>query len=426
MVGFNLVDTYFVGQLGTNELAAMGFTFPIVSVIFSIAVGIGIGVSAVVSKAIGEGDQTQVKRLTTDSLVLSLLVVAFFLALGFLTMEPIFRLLGATDELLPLVRTYMTIWYSGMIFVVIPMSGNAAIRATGDTQTPSMVMIAAFLLNLILDPIFIFGWGPIPRMELAGAAYATVFSRFLTTAIALWVLHFREGMISFEYPKLSEIWQSWRQVLFIGMPAAGANIILPIGVAIITRMVAQFGAAAVAAFAVAQRVDGLVLAVLMALATVLAPVIGQNLGAGKQDRVRESIRLSSMFALAWGVGMAVILALAARPIATIFNPDPAVIETVTLYLWIAPIGYGFYGIIRLSNAALNVLNRPLLASGLMLTQMFVFLIPLTFLGSALFGIGGVFGATPIAYILAGGLCYWSVQRVLGQLAPKQSPILSPA
>ena len=204
MVAFNLVDTFFVGRLGTLELAAMSFTFPVVLVVSSIARGLGVGTTAVISRAIGEGDRHKVQRLTTDALLLSLLVVIGFVAVGLMTIEPLFRLLGAGEEVLPLIRRYMFIWYFGMPFVVIPMVGNSAIRATGDTKTPSMVMVAAMLLNLILDPLLIFEPGPFPRLELAGAALATASARAFAMVVSLYVLIEREGMITFSPTHLQE------------------------------------------------------------------------------------------------------------------------------------------------------------------------------------------------------------------------------
>ncbi|MEE8441062.1 MAG: MATE family efflux transporter, partial [Spirochaetia bacterium] len=132
MVLYNLVDTLFVGRLGKDQLAALSFTFPVVLVISSLALGVGMGASAAISRAIGAGDGDRVRRLTTDSLVLAVLIVGTFATAGILTIDPLFRLLGADERILPYISKYMTIWYPGMVFVVVPMVGNNAIRATGD------------------------------------------------------------------------------------------------------------------------------------------------------------------------------------------------------------------------------------------------------------------------------------------------------
>ncbi|MCK4694684.1 MAG: MATE family efflux transporter, partial [Candidatus Cloacimonetes bacterium] len=390
MVAFNLVDTFYVGKLGTNELAALSFTFPVILVVVSIALGLGMGTSAVISRAIGEGDHYKVQRLTTDGLLLALLVVLCFVILGFLTIEPLFKMLGATPVILPLIKKYMSIWYAGMPFVVVPMVGNNAIRATGDTKTPSAIMMVAVTVNFIMDPLLIFGIGPFPKLGIAGAAISTVIARFITFSVALWVLAIRDKMISFVLPKFNKILQSWKSILFIGVPIAGARIITPLSIGVITSIIARYGPKEVAGFGVASRIEFFALAVIRALSSVFGPFVGQNIGAKKYNRVEKGIKLSKRFAIFWGAIMFIIFVLASRPIAGIFNKDPDVISTIILYLSIVPIGYGLQGILLICNTSLNVLRKPLQAAGLIITQMFILYIPLAYLGSYLFGIKGIF------------------------------------
>jgi putative MATE family efflux protein len=185
MVMFNLVDTFFIGQLGTTYLAAMSFTFPVVMIYSHIGLGLGVGASAVISRAIGNGDHENVQRLTTGALILGFSIAAIMIILGLTTIDPVFRALGAKGEILGYIKDYMFIWYIGVPFVVIPMMGNNAMRAAGNTAIPSIVMIVGMVVNGILDPILIFGLGPFPRMELKGAAIATVFARLTTFAVSL-------------------------------------------------------------------------------------------------------------------------------------------------------------------------------------------------------------------------------------------------
>ncbi len=414
MVAFHLTDTFFVAQLGTNALAAMSFTFPVVFVIHSISMGLGVGVSAVVSRVIGSGDHDQVRRLTTDSLVLAMLVVGFFVATGLLTIDPLFRLLGATDEIVPLIKSYMKIWYTGVLFVVIPMVGNSAIRATGDTKTPSLIMVAAVTVNVILDPLLIFGIGPFPRMELAGAALATVFARATALLVSLWVLGRRERMLTLVLLPIRNLIRSWRSVLYIGLPTAGTNMIVPVALGIITRMVAEYGPQPVAALGVATRIDPFALAVIFALSASLGPFVGQNLGAGRYDRIKLAVWYSHRFAVGWGLLMLAVLALSARPIASLFSDTPAVVDTTVHYLRLVPIGYGLQGVLLLSNMTLNILKKPLHAASLNLTQMFVLYIPLAFIGSRLMGVPGIFGAAAVANIVAGTVAFFWLRRVLAR------------
>jgi putative MATE family efflux protein len=415
MIAFNLVDTFFVGKIGTNELAALSFTFPIVMTIVSIALGLGIGASAVISGAIGKGDHHKVQRLTTDSLILAFVVVTAFVTAGLLTIDTLFSALGAKPEMIPLIKQYMTIWYIGMPFVVVPMVGNNAIRATGDTKTPSMIMLVAVTVNFIMDPLLIFGIGPFPKLGLQGAAIATVMARAITFTVAFYILSVREKMISFALPKFKEVLQSWKAVLHIGIPEAGSRIIVPISIGIITRILSGFGAAAVAGFGVASRIEFFSLSVVYALCSAFGPFTGQNLGAGKFHRVKEGVKVAEKIALFWGLFIFLLLVSFSAPIATIFNKDPEVIIVIRMYLLIVPISFIFQGFVLITRTALNIMRRPFIAVGLIVTQMLILYIPLAFLGAKLFEVKGVFSATVTAYIVAGTLSLYVLNRVLKKM-----------
>ena len=420
MVTFNLVDTYFVGRLGTRELAAISFTFPVVLVINSLALGLGIGASAVISRAIGAGNHHQVKRLTTDSLILSLFIVAFFVTIGLLTIRPLFRLLGAESHLLPYIKKYMTIWYLGVIFVIIPMVGNNAIRASGDAKTPGLIMMISACINMILDPILIFGIGPFRRLEIAGAALATVFARAMSMMISLFVLYFRKKMITFNLDSLKTSIDSWKKILYISLPIAGTRIILPLGIGIITRLVSTYGSESVAGFGVSSRIDFFAMAVIAALASVLGPFVGQNLGAGRHDRVKTAIHYSKQFSIGWGFILAVIFALFSKQIASVFTNNAQVSSTISMYLRIVPIGYSFQGLIILSASALNVLKKPFHAAALYITQMFVLYIPIAILGSKWLELKGIFGALPISFLLAGVGSNFILKKILADSCNNQA------
>lgn len=415
MVAFNLADTFFVGRIGTNELAALSFTFPVVMTIANIALGLGVGASAVISRAIGKGDFHKVQRLTTDSLILAFIVVLILAFLGLLTIDKLFVALGASDTLLPLIKQYMKIWYLGMPFVVIPMVGNNAIRATGDTKTPSIIMLVAVTMNFILDPMLIFGIGPFPRLGLQGAAIATVFARMTTFTVAFLVLAFREKMIAFKIPTLREMVESWKAVLHIGLPEASSRIIIPISFGVITRILADFGPKAVAGFGVATRVEFFALSVIFALCSVFGPFVGQNIGAGKIDRVDEGLKVSARISLIWGFLIFLILFSFSKPIAMLFNKDPKVVEYIRLYLIIVSISFSFQGIVLLSRTALNVLKKPFYAVSLIIIQMFILYIPLSLLGAKLFEVKGVFAAAAISYFSAGTIGYLILNKIIKKM-----------
>ena len=408
VIAFNLVDTYFVGQLGTKELAAMSFTFPVVMTLGSLAMGLGVGASSVIARAIGEGDRSRVQRFTTNSLTLGLVVVAIFISLGLLTINPLFTALGAGTDVLPLIREYMQIWYIGMIFLVVPMIGNSAIRASGNTVTPSIIMTVAAGVNIALDPILILGLAGFPRLELQGAALATVIARAISLVAALLVLHFKERMLYLKPPSLQETLWCWKDILYVGLPAACSSMINPISIGVITSLLATFGAASVAAFGVASRIESFVLIALVALSASIGPFVGQNWGAKKYTRVRKALQLSFIFCIAWGGLIALTLVPSAPWLASLFNDNPDVIEIAARYLWMVPISYGTAGIILVTNSAFNSLGKPIPSIVMTVMRMFVLYIPLAYLGGQIYGVNGIFAAASIANLVVGiGAYIWN-------------------
>ncbi|HET8706687.1 MAG TPA: MATE family efflux transporter, partial [Pseudomonadales bacterium] len=210
ILSFNLVDTYFVGLLGTIPLAAISFTLPVAFTVMNLAMGLGIGTSASLARLIGSGRIEEARRFTTHALLLSVVLVVALAICGILTIDSLFKALGAEAHLLPIIRDFMTIWYAGVGFLVIPMVGNAAIRATGDTRTPSKIMAVAGVMNGIFDPILIFGWGPFPELGVKGAAIATVIAWMFSCAASIWILYYREKLLDLSFPKMGELIESWK------------------------------------------------------------------------------------------------------------------------------------------------------------------------------------------------------------------------
>ena len=415
MMAFNVIDTYFVGQLGTVPLAAMTLTCPVVMVIGMFALGIGVGAMAVISKGIGAGDEKGIRRCTTDALSLSVVCVVVMCALGLVSMDPLFRMLGATDAMLPLVREYMVIWYPGMLVYVVPMIGNNIIRATGDTTTPSVVMVLGVLLNTALDPLLIFGWGPVPAFGVAGAAIATVSARAFTLVVALWVLVKRERLLTELWPGLGVLLESWKRILTIGFPVAISNSIIPVAMGVITRIVVQFGETAVAGFGVATRIEGLGLSLVFAVSTGISPFVGQNFGAGHFSRIRTALAISHRFSILWGGLLFAAFLLFCRGFATAFDPDPDTVLSASSYLWIVSVSLGLRSIHSIVWTALNVLSRPYDALVLEGLLAFGLWIPLALLGGHYGGITGVYMGLSLANIIGGVMAYFWMGYVTRRL-----------
>jgi putative MATE family efflux protein len=409
---FNVVDTLYVGRLGATELAAMSFTFPVVYMLMHVAVGLGVGVTSVIARAIGKGDHDRVRHITSDGLILANTVVIVLAVAGWLTIDPLFRVMGADEELVELIRIYMKWLYGGVGFLVIPIVGNSAIRATGDMKTPAIIMTVAGLVNIVLDPLLIFGIGPFPRLELEGAAIATVISWTVTFFAALWFLGGKLRMIDMSIPRPKSTWLSWKAILYVGVPAAATQVLLPVAVAIVTRIVSAFGPEAVAAFGVGTRIESLAMIGVFSLSAAMAPFIGQNYGARNCDRLRGAIRFGARASLVFGALAYVVLALLAQPLASLFNDQKDVISIIVYYLRIMPLGYAFYGFALLVVSTFNALNRPISSVLLNILRLFAFGIPLAYLGSRLHGVSGIFVGLAVSNVLVGFVAYATAKRFL--------------
>ena len=418
MMGQAFIDAYFLGKVGDRALAAHAFSFPVLMIVTSVAIGMGAGTSSVVARAIGARDMRRARRLATDSLLLSFLITAAFCVVGVLTINPLFRLLGAPADMIPMIRSFMLILYSGVPFVVVGMVGMASMRATGDTRLPSTLMMLGAILNVILDPIFIFGLGSIPAMGLNGAAVAALIARGLIFVGAIYLLRGRLNMVSFNKPDPGELRKSWRDILHVGIPAAGTHAIVPIATAIITAMIAGYGPEAVAGFGVASRIESLVLVMFYALSAVIGPFVGQNLSVGNQARIFESMRLSMLFCVGAGLLVAGLLAISSNALPSLFSNNESVVGVASLFLLIAPIGYAGYGMVMTINAAFNGMGKPMPGVVVSLMRTILLYVPLALVGRYYYGIAGIFAAYAAANVITGFVAYAWVKKTVRSLCKR--------
>ncbi|MDJ0926369.1 MAG: MATE family efflux transporter [Gammaproteobacteria bacterium] len=405
LISYNLADTFFIGQLGTLELAAISFTFPIGFIVGSITMGFGIGTSSVASRLFGAEKRDEAARVTLHAILLGFLTGIVVLTIGVLTIDPVFRLLGADDTTLPIIQRYMRIYYFGGIFLVVPMMTNSVLRAAGDATTPAKIMSIAAVLNIVLDPILIFGLFGVPALGVEGAAIATVLANIGTMIASISIVYFREKLISFQGFDLHLIVDSWRRILHVGIPSMTSSLIAPMTTAFITYQVAQFGQEAVAGFGVASRMEGLSLLALMALSAATTPFVGQNYGARHFDRVQDGVNWCYRFSVFYGLTVAAILAVSATWIATAFTDNENAIATATMHMRIVPISYAVLGAAMVVNGAFNAIGKPMPAMWVSLTRTALVYAPLAFLFARLFGLVGVFAAACTANFIAGTLGY---------------------
>lgn len=405
VVSVTLIDTYYISRLGTNELAAISFAFTISFSVFSLILGLGVGMSSVISRTIGSGNMRAVRRIVLHSLITGFLFSVVLTAVG-LTFQPLlFRLMGAEEELLPLILDYMNIWFIGIVFVTLPIIGNAAMRGNGDSMTPSLIMILVAVLNLVLDPILIFGYFGVPALGIQGAALASVISYATSMVVGLVILARYKKLLGHAPPDWHLFFDSAKKLLHVGLPAGLANMVQPLSQAVIVALLAYISTQAVAGFGVAVRVQSFVLIPLMALASGMAPIVGQNWGARLFGRVNQTLRTALQINILWCVFIAIILAVFARPIAGLFSAEPDVIEVTVLYFYLVPLTFIGAQTVTLWGAAFNASGYPRRAFLNLNSKILVFYVPGGLIGAVLYDVPGAFAGIAIANILAGTILH---------------------
>ncbi len=412
LMTFGLVDTFFIGMLGTQELAAISFTFPVTFTVISLNIGLGIGTSAVIAKLLGAKQHSQAKETATGALMLTMVLAIVFAVFGVVTLEPIFRLMGADENQLSLITQYMLVWYGAGVFLAMPMVGNSVLRAYGDTKTPSYVMAFGGLINVVLDPILIFGWGPVPAFGIQGAAIATLVAWAVGLFYILYVLAVKRKLIEPRLLNWQELKRSTGGILKIGLPAAGANMLTPISAGIVTAFVAGYGPQAVAAWGVGGRLESIASIVVLSLSMSLPPFISQNFGANNIDRVKQAYSLCVKFVIVWQLIIFGILVLLSDVIANIFSNEPEVISIIVLFLVVVPLGYGTQGVTILTNSSFNAMHMPMSALSLNAMRLFVFFVPFSLLGSHWFELPGLFWAGVVANLAVGCIAFIWCKTIL--------------
>ena len=397
----SIVDTFYVGQLGETELAALSFAFPITTIIIGLALGLSIGASSVVSRAVGEGDNSRAKTVSLHDLILAVLVSCVIGLVGALVTRPLFELIGASGETLDDITQYMRIWFIAVPFLMIGMMCDFIVRATGNSLWPSLIMSTGALFNIGITGLLVFGiWG-LPEFGIIGAALGTLIAKVFTAGAGIWLVTWKAKMVHWQWPKLSELWPCWIATFKVGGPAALGNMVHPFTLTLITAMLAGFSENTVAAYGVATQVQMIGFIPLLALSAAVSPIAGQNWGAGRVDRVITCLRQSYWLCLIWCVLISVALWIYGGDFATLFNDDNDIPAEAQRYLRIVPMSLFGYGMVICAAAAFNGIDHANRALGFNIVRSLLLFLPLSWVGSMMADSTGVYAGIAAGNILSG-------------------------
>ncbi len=420
VIAVQLADTYFIALMGdTDILAGISLTFPVTMIISHIVFGINIALSSVVSRLLGAQEKSKARIIVLHGIILAFLTSTIIAIGTFLALEPLFLMLGADETTLPVIKAYMPIWLIASAILSVPVNGNSAIRAAGNSVTPAIVMTSAALVNFILDPILIFGLLGFPALGVKGAAIATLISYIVCLILALYFLIFREKLVAIDGLHLDTFKNSLKRLSIIAIPAGIANIIGPGTNAVVMAVLAKYGNEAVAAMGIVSRIEAFALLIVIALATGMAPIVGQNWGAEKFNRVQRTINLAIIFNLIWSLFVAIILGTAALSIASLFSDDAAVIYYAKLFFWIVPISYAFGNLVFGWASAFNAMGLPKQAFIMIFVKSIVITVPAVLVGAQLGGVIGVYIGLTVSNFVSGILFHYSSRKRFKNISEKR-------
>jgi len=356
LIALFLVDAlnlFYIALLGQRELAAaIGFAGTVQFFMISLAIGLSIAATAVVSRAVGAGDTARARRLGSSSLTLQVALIGVVAALVWLGRGWALDLLGAEGETRAIAARFLAITLPSLPFVAVAMVSGGLLRAVGDARRAMFITLSSGAIAAVLDPILIFalGWG------IDGAAIALVLTRILMAVIGLHLALRVRGLCA--HFDLRAALDDARPILAIGLPAIATQLSTPFGNAFLTGVVAAHGDAAVAGWAVVGRLTPLAFGVIFALSGAVGPILGQNRGAGRFDRIRRAYRDALVFAGAWVLAAWALMWLATDLILRGFNLTGEGAEVLATFTLVGTGAFLFTGALFVSNAAFNNLGRP--------------------------------------------------------------------
>ncbi len=409
LMSFQLADSVFIGMLGTAPLAAMGFTMPVNQLMIGIQIGTGIAATALISRSIGAGNTDYARRLSSLVLMTGSGLMGVLALVVFFLKQPILQALGASAELFPHTDSYWLPWLISSWSHAFLYFGNSLCRAHGNTRLPGLVMVATSLLNIVLDPLFIFilGWG------LPGAALATTVSCAIGSAI-IFSRVFRHRWLAFDLSQL-EIRPALASVATISLPAMLSQLMPGMAALLATRIVASFGATAIAAWALGTRLETFSIVIILALTMSMPPMLGRMLGARDLTQVHKLIWLAVRFILVLQAVIALFWLLIRPLMVGLVAPEAATASYLSSYMLIVPISYSMLGVCILLVSSCNALGMPLRAVMISMIRLFACYLPCVATGAWLGGMTGLYLGVLCGNSIAGLLAWLLYRRGFARL-----------
>ncbi len=396
---FHIVDTIFVGRLSALALAAISVTFPVIFIMIALAAGVGVGVTSLIARLLGAKREKEADNVAEHGLLLGIVLALTFTIFGLAFARPLFILIGATEEMMPLVLEYIYIIFGGSFFMFLAFMSNSILRGEGDMKTPMKMMMLGAVTNIILDPLLIFGIGFFPRMEMAGAALATVISRSMAAILVLIYLLKGRAHIKLDFRYFEYKFGIIKDIFSIGIPASASHAVMSMGSFFLLKITSFFGPFAIAAYGLTMRLSMIAFLPAVGMATAVTTIVGHNVGAKNFKRAETTTWLAVLMLMIFMQVVGIIFFLFPTFWVGIFNKTPEIMAYGHSYLRIVSLLYMLSGVSIIISAAFQGAGRGYPSLILTILRVFVLSIPLAYFLSKIYGVTGIWYGIAISMII---------------------------
>lgn len=400
---YQLIDTFWLGRLGANAVAAVSLSFPVLFLVLSLGSGLTLAGTVMVSQFKGAEDQKMVDFSSSQSVFLILLISVLLAVISYFSAGPLMTLIGAGPEIYDDSVSYFKVSSLGFVFLFLFFIFQSLMRGIGNVMLPVYVILFTVFLNLILDPLFIYGYGPIPGYGVAGAAVASVVTQGLSAVIGLVILFRGKRGIRIRFSSMYFDMVNLRRTFKIGFPASVEQSTRALGMTMMVILVTSFGSEVVAAYGIGARILSFVIIPALGLAIATTALVGQNIGARKIKRAEKVANLSNKIAFYGLTGIGILLFLVAEPLTAFFIPnDPEVIRDGALFIKIMAPSFGLLGVQQVTNGVFNGAGFTKASMLISILSLWIIRFPLAYVLSSNTPLGyeGIWWSFPISNLIA--------------------------
>ncbi|MFB6241405.1 MAG: MATE family efflux transporter [Candidatus Nanosalina sp.] len=408
---YNIADTFWLGQYSGDALAAITFAFPLVFFLISLGMGLAVAGSVLIAQYEGKGDRRSVNFAASQTVTFSALASVVLGFAGYFFIGDLVKLLGAKGAVAASATGYMQIISLGLFAMFGFAVFMSMMRGFGDTVTPMLLMLATVILNIIIDPFFIFGWWIFPEMGVEGAAVATILSRFLSLGVALRILFSGRKGVEVTLSKMKPDLEYFRKMINIGIPASVEGVGRSVSVNLLVAVVGwMFASQVVAGYGIGVRIFSLVFLPAIAVGRAVESMSGQNLGAGNFERAGKTARVGAKYSFLVLTALGVLTLFFARPIASIFTKDPEIAAVAAEFLIYVSLTFGGIGVLRSFSGIFRGAGKTLVAAAIAVSTLGLIRLPISYIGAIHLGTRGVWIGFIASNILGAAIAYLLYRR----------------